>query len=327
MLRANVLYRQADAAPAPLLVAELRARGFTPSDLPEDAAARDDTAGDFATPSPHHARWHGPAGQITITTRHSPHPAADFQGALNAPWLGAHRGFLSNMVQHHRASVTLAFAPNDAQGDALAHLRLLHRLIAAQARDSAPMGLFWAPPTQLLSGAQYNALIDDPQPLALFVHPRPKRVGHDSAGRILTQLDLPEAAALIGHHVRVAPSPLPRADLLQLAWGFVAHCLASDVLPESGRLLHLKKNLTIEVQRDLASGGFVLQPRAGRPHTRIGRSKRARAGAPVGRAAAAVFGAAGIVALALAAWPALTASDMATSASLDAGVITIRKID
>ncbi|MFT6452008.1 MAG: hypothetical protein ACJA06_001496 [Halocynthiibacter sp.] len=188
--------------------------------------------------------------RLTFTHSATPHCASDFQDALRSPYLGAYLGMMASMIERHESFMTLnitALSPEPQTAASYTEqLRLLHALTRAIARATSPMALYWSASSQILTGAQYSALIRVDAPWALFVHPIPQAAGTDREGRALTELRFEGAEHFLGQKVSLAPSALPRADIMRLGLGFIQYCAERQTLIAPGESLGKDRNARVE---------------------------------------------------------------------------------
>lgn len=188
--------------------------------------------------------------RLTFIFSATPRPASDFQDALRSPYLGAYRGMISSMIERHESYMSLRLTSRDPAPQSTEaytdQLRLLHALTRAIARATSPIALYWSASSQILTGAQYSALIRVDAPWALFVHPIPQAAGTDREGRALTALHLEGAAHFLGQEVSLAPTALPRADILRLGLGFIQYCAERDTMIAPGESLGKDRHARVE---------------------------------------------------------------------------------
>ncbi len=202
------------------------------------------------------AAFRGGGMVLEIILSPRPLPADSFAGALDSPISRPFRGPLGETLSRHaahmlirlrrdtppappprgsgrqvdtaqatQAKATALQAPPPQATDALTGLRLAHATAALLAQQLNPAAVHWRASNQMLTGAQYAGLWDDPTPWVLLARARLVAEPDGGAGAPRRTLVLEGCESLVGRRIVFAGTDLPADEIHAAALSFLRHAL------------------------------------------------------------------------------------------------------
>ncbi len=182
-------------------------------------------------------RGHGMVLDITFSPR--PLPADSFSGAMDSPISQPFRGPLGETLTRHAAHMLIRLRPEAASRpspaeadpqlppapDALTGLRLAHAAAALLAQQCNPAAVHWRASNQMLTGAQYAGLWNDPTPWVLLARARLLAQPDGEAETPRRTLVLEGCEELVGRRVVFAGTDLPPDEIHAAALSFLRHAV------------------------------------------------------------------------------------------------------
>lgn len=222
---------------------------------------------------------------VELRERDLPLPQARLKPALDSGLPGLLHEKWADLAAHHRAaiSIDLICDPNARMnasstgrsgtrpaGEASREmfdlvLMAAHASANALVHRSRPLAVHWGPTDRIFPTARILAMQQMLFPLPLFLHPRPAGTPSDDP-KMLPELEIGGAEALIGTSLRVAPARVRFDWMMTRVLALVTHIRASQSLPADGTAFGLADGERLIVRHTPQGGlGLVLTERNGRP--------------------------------------------------------------
>lgn len=195
--------------------------------------------------------------QVEISPCPRPLPADGFMHALDSPLSAPFQGQLGDMLFRHKAHVMVTIRPQTGDGfsrdNRLIALRVAHMAATLVARWHQPAALHWRQSNQLITGAQYRGLADDPTPWALFARAQVFSATLAPEGKRCTGIRLDGVKSLIGRPILFGASELPFEQSYALALAFLRHAVQTGTPIPHGHSFGPEGSHTVSVAHIPAS--------------------------------------------------------------------------
>ncbi len=199
------------------------------------------TVEEISPTAPAQAAFRGGGMVLEILFSPRPLPADSFAGAMDSPISQPFRGPLGETLTRHAAHMLIRlrrdtppdFAPAESgpqtappqATDALTGLRLAHAAAALLAQQYNPAAVHWRASNQMLTGAQYAGLWNDPTPWVLLARARLLAQPDGDSETPRRTLVLEGCESLVGRRVVFAGTDLPPDVIHAAALSFLRHAV------------------------------------------------------------------------------------------------------